>query len=109
MRKKSHAYGRNILEDSGCFGRELAHDHNHVVATELLLDSCAVVTSCKCILQYNLTPPKSSSLSFDSPEDCAKIHSFNSEVVGKEQYMPGICHAVIYTSEHSDLPHLYLF
>lgn len=94
MRKKFQGHRRNIREVSGCFGRELADDHNHVIATELLLDSCTVVTSCKCILQYNPPPPKSGGLSFDSAENHAEIQSSNSKVVGKKQYMPGL-HAVM--------------
>lgn len=108
MRKKSQGYRRNILEACGCFGSELADDHNHVIVTELLLDSCAVVTSCKCILQYNPPPPESGGLSFDSAENHAEVHSFSSEVVGKKHYTPGL-HAIIYTSEHSDPPHLLVF
>lgn len=37
MRKKSQEYRRNILKVSGSFGRELADDHNHVIATECYL------------------------------------------------------------------------
>jgi len=84
MRKESQGYRINILKVSGCLGRELTDDHNPVIATELLLDSYTVVTSCKCILQQNPPPPKSGGLSFDRAEDHAKTYSPNSEVVGEK-------------------------
>lgn len=77
-------YRRNTLKVSGSFGRELADDHKHVIVTEVLLDSCSVVTSRKYFLQYNPPTTQSSCLSFDRAEHSAEIHSFNSEGIGKK-------------------------